>query len=151
MEKKILKVISKFVIEKRLLFFLLFGVAAIFCIFSVGKVQVNPDITALLPENTDTRRGLTIIEEEFVTLASANVMVSNILYDTAVEISKTLGEVNYISSVSFDDTTEHYASSSALFSVIFLGEGQDADVIVVIRKFANHGLKFHAHNGISFV
>lgn len=44
---------------------------------------MNDDITAFLPADTDTRRGLTVMEEEFVTYADAKVMLAN----TAKELS----------------------------------------------------------------
>lgn len=53
-------------------------------------MQINNDITSYLPAQTETRRGLTIMEEEFITLGSANVMVSNVTYQTALELSEKL-------------------------------------------------------------
>lgn len=48
---------------------------------------MNDDITAFLPADTDTRRGLTVMEEEFVTYADAKVMLAN----TAKELSALAG------------------------------------------------------------
>lgn len=45
--------------------------------------KVNDDITAFLPADTDTRRGLTVMEEEFVTYADAKVMLANTTYERA--------------------------------------------------------------------
>lgn len=44
---------------------------------------MNDDITAFLPADTDTRRGLTVMEEEFVTYADAKVMLANTTYERA--------------------------------------------------------------------
>ena len=45
--------------------------------------KVNDDITVFLPADTDTRRGLTVMEEEFVTYADAKVMLANTTYERA--------------------------------------------------------------------
>ena len=79
--------LSRFIVDKRKAFFMVFLVASVFCVGSIDKVEVNDDITSYLPAETETRRGLTIMDEEFITLGSANVMVSNVTYQTALDIS----------------------------------------------------------------
>ena len=73
--------------------------------------------------HTETRRGLTLMDEEFITLGSANIMVSNITYDAAYALSLKLRSSPASPSVEFDDTQEHYHDSAALFTVSFDGEG----------------------------
>ena len=72
--------LATFIVDKRNLFFLLYIFALVFCFFSTGWVNVENDITTYLPEETETRKGLTIMNEEFVTYGSARVMVSNISF-----------------------------------------------------------------------
>ena len=79
--------VARFIVDKRKAFYLVFIAAFVFCAASINKVQVNNDITSYLPAQTETRRGLTIMDEEFITLGSANVMVSNVTYQTALDIS----------------------------------------------------------------
>lgn len=45
--------------------------ALIFSLFSQGWVKVCNDLTQYLPENTETRQGLTIMEDEFITYGTA--------------------------------------------------------------------------------
>ena len=117
--------IARFIVDKRKAFYLIFIAAFLFCAASVNKVQINNDITSYLPAQTETRRGLTIMEEEFVTLGSANVMVSNVTYQTALELSEKLEAISGVSEVVFDDTQEHYKQSSALFTISFDAEETD--------------------------
>lgn len=114
--------IARFIVDKRKAFYLIFIAAFLFCAASVNKVQINNDITSYLPAQTETRRGLTIMEEEFITLGSANVMVSNVTYQTALELSEKLEAISGVSEVVFDDTQEHYKQSSALFTISFDAE-----------------------------
>ena len=69
--------LSRFIVDKRKAFFMVFLVASVFCVGSIDKVEVNDDITSYLPAETETRRGLDLMEQEFITLASADVMVDN--------------------------------------------------------------------------
>ena len=84
--------IARFIVDKRKAFYLIFIAAFLFCAASINKVQINNDITSYLPAQTETRRGLTIMEEEFITLGSANVMVPNVTYQTALELSESWKE-----------------------------------------------------------
>lgn len=63
--------LSRFIVDKRKAFFMVFLVASVFCVGSIDKVEVNDDITSYLPAETETRRGLDLMEQEFITLASA--------------------------------------------------------------------------------
>ena len=75
--------IATFIVDKRNLFFLLYAFALIFSIVATGWVKVENDITTYLPEDTETRQGLTVMNDNFVTYGTARVMVSNVTYETA--------------------------------------------------------------------
>ena len=118
--------LATFIVDKRNLFFLLYIFALVFCAIATGWVKVEDDITTYLPDTTETRQGLTVMNDNFVTYGTANVMVSNITYDTALEIQEQLEDIDGVTTVDFDDTDEHYTNASALFSVSFDGEVGDA-------------------------
>ena len=117
--------IATFIVDKRNLFFLLYAFALIFSIVATGWVKVENDITTYLPEDTKTRQGLTVMNDNFVTYGTARVMVSNVTYETAENICSDLESIDGVTSVDFDDTTDHYKSASALFSVTFDGTTTD--------------------------
>ena len=116
--------IATFIVDKRNLFFLLYAFALIFSIVATGWVKVENDITTYLPEDTETRQGLTVMNDNFVTYGTARVMVSNVTYETAENICSDLESIDGVTSVD-DDTTDHYKSASALFSVTFDGTTTD--------------------------
>ena len=118
--------LATFIVDKRNLFFLLYIFALVFCAIATGWVKVEDDITTYLPDTTETRQGLTVMNDNFVTYGTANVMVSNITYDTALEIQEQLEDIDGVTTVDFDGTDEHYTNASALFSVSFDGEVGDA-------------------------
>ena len=126
--------LARFIVDKRKAFYLVFIAAVLFSAASINKVQVNNDITSYLPPETETRRGLTIMEEEFITLGSANVMVSNVSYDTAQELADQIAAVPGVSQVVFDDTQAHYKDSAALFTLSFDGEETDPATVAAMEQ-----------------
>lgn len=117
--------LARFIVDKRKAFYLVFLAAVLFCAASVSKVHVNNDITSYLPADTETRRGLTLMEEEFTTLGSGQFMLTNVTYDEADQVAKEIEHIDGVSSVEFDDTEKHYTGSSALITVTFDGEKDD--------------------------
>lgn len=111
--------IAAFIVDKRSLFFLLYAFAAIFCIFSMGWVEVENDVTKYLSEDTETRQGIEAMNENFESFATARVMVSNITYENAQELSEAIAKVEGITLVTFANDEEHYVDACALFDVTF--------------------------------
>ncbi|MBR1455797.1 MAG: MMPL family transporter [Oscillospiraceae bacterium] len=107
------------IVRSRYVIILLFLAAAVYCALSLGRVRVNSDLTFFLPQDTETRRGLSIMEEEFTTYASANVMVANVTYERARELADAVAEIEHVRGVELDDTLSHYTSSAALLTVAF--------------------------------
>ena len=114
--------VAAVIVDRKTFFFLAFIVMAIFCVFSRNWVNVNDDITSYLAKDTETRRGLDIMESEFTTFATANVMVSSITYDAAEKLAPKIGAIDGVRSVEFDATEAHYKNASALFAVTFDGD-----------------------------
>lgn len=117
--------LATFVVDKRNLFFLLYGFAMIFCIFSANWVQVENDVTKYLPEETETRQGLVAMNENFTEFGMARIMVSNVIYETAKEIVEILTEIEGVEMVTFDDSEDHYKNAAALIDVNFKGGTND--------------------------
>ncbi|MBO6092393.1 MAG: MMPL family transporter [Oscillospiraceae bacterium] len=111
--------ISAGIIRWRFVIILIFLSAAVYCGLSLGKVRVNSDLTAFLSNETETRRGLTIMEENFVTFASEDIMVANVTYEMAESLAQQIREIVHVFSVSFDASPSHYSSASALLTVAY--------------------------------
>ena len=113
--------LAALIVDKRNLFFLLYVFAIVFSIVAQGWVEVENDITTYLPDTTETRQGLTIMDDNFVTYGTAQVMVDNITYDMALNLSQELEKVNGVSEVKFEDEDDHFSGTAALFEVTFDG------------------------------
>ena len=117
--------LSAFIVDKRSIFFLIYIFAFIFCIFSMGWVEVENDVTTYLPEDTETRMGIEAMNENFVMFGTAQVMVSNVTYETAEMLYNELSAIEGISMVVFDHSKDHYTNASALFDLNFAGGNFD--------------------------
>lgn len=113
--------VATFIVNKRKAIEILFVLAIIYSVLSANKVQVNQDITSYLPADSETRRGLSLMEEQFTTYGSAKIMVSNITYDQAEVLVDRLEDVEGIKQVEFDDSSDHFTGTEALFDVTFEG------------------------------
>jgi len=111
--------LAAFIVDKRNLIFLLVGIFMVFSLFSRGWVEVENDLTAYLPAGSATKEGLDVMERQFITYGSANLMVANLSYGEAEALYDKLKGIDGVQSVAFDDTTEHFNKASALYSVTF--------------------------------
>ena len=116
--------VASFIVDKRMLFFLIYAIAIIFSAFSSGWVKTENDISSYLAEDTETKSGLDIMDKEFVTFGSAKIMVANVSYNEASDLKKSIEDVKGVQSVTFtdedddqEDFVKHYNNGSALFSV----------------------------------
>lgn len=75
---------------------------------SSSWVKVENALSAYLPDSTETSKGLSRMENEFITYGSAKIMVTNITYETACEISDMIEDMDSVVMLTFDDTSEHY-------------------------------------------
>ena len=92
MKKSFMERLAAFIVDKRRLFVVLFAVACVLSIFSASKTDVNNELTDYLPDSTQTRQGLEIMNREFITYGDAKVMVSNVTLAQAEELARTAGE-----------------------------------------------------------
>ena len=111
--------LATFIVDKRNLFFLVIIIAIVFSLFSRSWVNVENDLITYLPDDAETKIALNLMEEQFTTYGTAEVMVANIGYDEAEVLHDMLCDIKGVQSVAFDETTDHYNHASALFTVTF--------------------------------
>ena len=121
----ILEKVAAFIVDKRKAIYLVYIIMLIFCVVASNWVKVNNTLTDYLSEDTETHQGLSIMDDEFVTYATAKIMVDNVSYDRAEQLVKEIEDIDGIKEVEFDETQKHYYNSSALFSITFDGQSDD--------------------------
>lgn len=121
--------ISAYIVNKRKAFMVFFILAAVFSVFSSSWVKVSNKLSDYLPESTKTKQGLDIMDENFTTFGTAKVMVNNIDYEKALELSTKLKEIAGVSRVGFYDKSDsdyenkniedYYKDFAALYTISF--------------------------------
>ena len=124
--------ICGFIVDKRNLFFLLFGLLIIFSAVSRNWVKVENSMSYYLPGTTETRQGLDLMEEEFITYGTCNVTVANVSYAQAEDILDILENSDGVFSVTFDDTEDHYTNGSAYYNVTFDYDENDDECLAAL-------------------
>ena len=111
----------------------------IFSIFSQGWVNVENDITAYLPADTETRQGLSIMEEELTTYGTARIVVSHASEALAEDLAERMEEIEGVTTASVgadamggesdeetaEDRADYIQGSDVLINVTFDGEVDD--------------------------
>ncbi|MDD6564041.1 MAG: MMPL family transporter [Clostridiales bacterium] len=132
-----LEKIAAFIVDRRKGFYLIYILLIIFSLFSTNWVSVNNELTDYLSEETETRQGLSLMENEFVTYATAEIMIDNISYADAEVLCNELKAINGIKDIAFDSTDNHYVNASALFSVTFEGTSSDDITVTAFNEIEN--------------
>lgn len=130
--------ISSFIVDKRNLFFLIYIILIIFSAFSRNWVQVENSLAAYLPDTTETRQGMDLMEEQFVTYGTAKFMVSNITYEEAEELADEIEEMDTVGMLTFDNTTDHYNNFSALYDVTFAYDETDDKCLTALEDLKDY-------------
>lgn len=117
--------LANFIVNKRKAFLVLFAIACVYCAFCMNKTTVNQDITKYLPADSETRIGLTLMDEQFVTYGNARIMVSNITWSDADALVTNLEQIKGVKEVAFDNSEDYYRGTNALFEVTFDGTEDD--------------------------
>ena len=127
--------VAAFIVDKRAVFISLFAALTVFSVFSSGWVKVENNIILYLSEDTETRQGLDLMQEEFVTYGTAQVMVNSISADDATTLAEKLEAVEGVTSAGFDAGSEKsYKDSKALFSLTFAYDQSDERCVAALDE-----------------
>lgn len=139
--------IAKFIVNKRKAFLVFFILASVFCLFSMSWVKTSEKLSDFLPNSTQTKQGLDIMDESFTTFGTAKLMIRNVDYNKALEIAKKIEEINGVSRVDFYDKDDkdyenkniedYYKDFSALYSISFEDVESSKSVQEAIIKVRN--------------
>ena len=147
--------LAGFIVKKRNFIFLLYIFAAVFSVFAMSWVNVENDVTVYLPQDTETRQGLTVMNENFVATGMAQVMVSNISLETAYQISDMISQVDGVMMVTFDGTDSHYRDAKALFDINFTANTNDeltlAAMDTILENLSNYDVDLNTEIGYDMI
>lgn len=117
--------IAEFIVKQRKIIYIVFLVVCVLCGIGMTKVNVEYSITAYLPQDTDTRKAIDIMDEEFTTYGTTQVLVRNVGYENAAALRDDIVGVDGVKSLEFENTRDYYSQSCALFYITFEGDEDD--------------------------
>ena len=110
--------LAEFIVDKRNLFFLILVLGVLFPVFSTRWIQVENSLTEYLPSDSETRMGLDVMDEQFITYGTAQIMVENVSAEDADTLCGELEEMKGVQSVDYDPEDD-YRNVSALYNITF--------------------------------
>lgn len=120
-----MKKIVNFIIEKRFLMLTLFILCAIFCVFLSSKVNINYDIANYLPKSSNVKKGLDIMNSEFISDSSSfYIMFDDLDDDEKLKTFYEIKDIENVSDVNYDDSSAYNVDNHTLYKVIV---SDDAD------------------------
>ena len=124
-----MKKITDFIVEKRYYILSLFIVLTIICIFLMPKVNINHEISEYLPDDSETRIGMNIMEDEFSSNPSSsyNLMFKGLNDSEKKKIYEELTKIKNVSSVDYDES-DNYNKGEYTYYVINVDSEADSEV-----------------------
>lgn len=124
-KEQLLIKIGDFIVNFRYLFLILFIGLFVFCFININNVKVNDSIVSYLPDKTETKSGLNIMEDEFGNLVTMKLMVSNLSLDKASNLKEKIVKIKGIDVVSFSGKEDSYKDKKALYTIQIIDATDD--------------------------
>lgn len=120
-------------------------------LFFIPQVTINYDGSSYLPEESNTKKALVVMDEEFGVYGACEVMVENISLMEAVELASELSALNGIQQVTFIPTQETYFhDEKALYQITFDSGNYDEETKTTLKalkdKLTTHDVYFRGES-----
>ncbi len=111
--------ITDFIINKRHFILVIFIILTIISAILSSKVKINHDIAEYLPDTSETRIGMDIMEEEFskTETSTLNLMFENLVDEQKIEIKNYLVSIEGVKTVDYDNTEDYNKENYTLFVI----------------------------------
>lgn len=141
--------LAAFIVDKRNLIFLIVILGFIFSIFSSGWIEVENNLQEFLPDDSETRQGLDVMADQFITYGTAQVMVANISLDQANALYDELCDIEGVQSITYNEN-DHYKDVSALFTITFDYSEKDNACLEALDRVKAHldGLDYYVSTAL---
>ena len=111
--------ITDFIVDKRYFILILFVILTIVSAIFSNKVKLNYDIAEYLPDTSETRKGMDIMEEEFAgtETSTLNLMFESLADDKKLDIKADLEKIKGVKSVDYDDSEDYNKDKYTLYVI----------------------------------
>ena len=106
-----IKKLSNFIVNKRIVILAVMLILAAVSVICSQFVEINEDMTKYLPDDSNMKAGLDIMEAEFPEMETSNTI--RVMFDDLTDARKEtvleeLGEIPYVDSVDYDAESSDY-------------------------------------------
>lgn len=117
--KRIKNSIVNFIVDKRNHILVIFTILAFVSLFVSTKVNINHDISAYLPENSETKIGKNIMDENFsgVSTSTLNLMFKNLEEQKKYQVKDTIEDISGVKKVDYDDSENYNKNEYTLYVI----------------------------------
>lgn len=111
--------ITNFIVEKRNYILIIFIILSFVSLYIGIKVPVNKDISVYLPENSETKIGMNIMNDNFdkVKQSQLYIMFKDLSKEEKTKMKEELSNIKNVSSVDYDDTDKYNNEEYSLYII----------------------------------
>lgn len=111
--------ITDFIVEKRNYILIIFIILSFVSLYIGTKVSINNDISKYLPENSETKIGMNIMNDEFDEIKQSQlyIMFKDLSKDEKIKMKEELSNIKNVSSVDYDDTDKYNNEEYSLYII----------------------------------
>jgi len=120
---------SGFIVKNRLIIGAIMLALMVLSVFSMGWVKVESNVMKYLPQNTEAKQGLDLMDREFITYATEDVMVRVADEEQSQAVYEMLDALPGTLMISFDTTSAHVKGGYALYNVTYAGADGSEEAI----------------------
>ena len=136
---------ASFILKKRNLLFTTLAVFAVVCIYLTTLVVVNTDMTEYLPDDSNVKAGLQVMDAEFgeQNVAALHVMFEGLSEGEGREIYEQLSEILNVAEVDFDaDSRAHVIDEFTLYTLTLEQGLTNAEEYAVVNTISDEFSQF---------
>ena len=141
-----MKKFTAFLVEKRIWLFGATIVLAIACAVLMKSVTINEDLTQYLPDDSQMKRGLDIMESQFPETeqhGTFRVMFEGLSEEDKLSIQEEISSIPGIEGAAYEPESEDYNSGDYTLYVITTTPSEPEDVNAVLQSVTDHFEKDH--------
>ena len=138
--------ITDFIISKRYFILTLFIVLTIICAILSNKVKINHDIAKYMPDDSETRIGMNIMEDEFsgTETSTLNLMFENLQDDEKEDVKNYLENLTGVKEIDYENNEEYNKDNYTLYVITVDGkaDSQTASDVYnqITEKYSNYNI-----------
>lgn len=111
--------LSEIIVDKRAIIFIVVILACLLSVYTITLTEVENDLTAFLPDGSDSKEAVDVMNQEFTIYGMAQVMVANVTLDEAYDILEKMQDIKGVAIIEFAEDKAHYNNAAACYSLTF--------------------------------